>query len=160
MTRLRWFITLTSIFTMVLAGIGAFSVAANASSGPSGGSSSPEKINLEKFKGGKILSNAKGFTIYVFTRDAKNMDKCVTLSGCKQIWPPLTSKGKPVAGTGVKQSLLGTISVSGVGKQVTYNGHPLYTYSGDSGPHQTSYVNFAAFGGHWPAINASGHEVK
>jgi predicted lipoprotein with Yx(FWY)xxD motif len=46
------------------------------------------------------------------------------------------------------------------GKQVTYAGHPLYTYSGDSGPGQTSYVGAKSFGGTWYAINASGGTVK
>ncbi|MFI4993711.1 MAG: hypothetical protein ACHQCH_08880 [Solirubrobacterales bacterium] len=46
------------------------------------------------------------------------------------------------------------------GKQVTYAGHPLYTYSGDSGPGETSYVGEKQFGGTWYAINASGHTVK
>lgn len=163
MTRLRWVIALTSICTVVLAGVGAFTAVAGASQGSAGrasGSGGAEKITLEKFKGGKILANAKGFTIYVFTRDKKNKDKCVTIKGCKGIWPPVTTKGKPVAGPGVNQALLGTIKVTGVGEQVTYNGHALFTYSGDSGPHQTSYVNFSAFGGHWPAMNAKGQEVK
>ena len=163
MTRVRWLITLTSICTLILAGVGAFTAAATARWGPTrAGSTSggPERITLEKFKHGKILANAKGFTIYAFTRDATNKDKCVAIKGCKQTWPPVTTTGKPVAGTGVKQSLLGTITVPGVGKQVTYNGHPLYTYSADGGPHQTFYVNFSMFGGRWPAVNAQGQEVK
>lgn len=155
MTRLRWLIAITSIITLVLAGVNAFAAAATAARG-----NGAEKIRLEKFDGGKILANAKGFTIYVFTRDTRNQDKCITIHNCKTFWPPVTTEGKPVAGTGVNQSLLGTIKVAGVGQQVTYNGHPLYTYSGDSGPHQTSYVNFSAFGGRWPAMNAKGQEVK
>jgi predicted lipoprotein with Yx(FWY)xxD motif len=159
MTRLRWLITITSIFTVVLAGVGAFTAAATARRAGAA-SAGPAKITLEKFKSGKILANAKGFTIYAFTRDTKNKDKCVGIKFCKQSWPPVTTVGKPIAGTGVKQSLLGTISVPGVGKQVTYNGHPLYTYAGDGGPHQTYYVNFSMFGGRWPALNAQGQEVK
>ena len=45
-------------------------------------------------------------------------------------------------------------------KRLTYGGHPLYTYGGDSGPGQTFYVNFLQFGGRWPAVNAAGGEVK
>jgi predicted lipoprotein with Yx(FWY)xxD motif len=185
MTRLRWLISITSICTVILAGIGAFTAAATANWGPTSGtmgstsgtmgssggtmgssggtmgsSGGTEKITLENYKGGKILANAKGFTIYVFTRDTKNKDRCVRISGCKRSWPPVTTKGRPVAGTGVKESLLGMIKVSGVGEQVTYNGHPLYTYAGDGGPHQTFYVNFSMFGGHWPAMNPKGQEVK
>ena len=62
----------------------------------------------------------------------------------------------PTGGSGVKASLLSTTS----GRQVTYAGHPLYTYTGDSGPGKTSYVGVKAFGGTWYAINASGGTVK
>jgi predicted lipoprotein with Yx(FWY)xxD motif len=163
MRRFRWLIAVTSVSAIAVAGVGAFAAVATASWGPTGGGSSTggrEKITLEKFKKGKILANAKGFTIYAFTRDKPDQDKCVTIKHCKQTWPPVTTKGKPIAGTGVKQSLLGTITVPGVGQQVTYNKHPLYTYAGDSAPHQTFYVNFVMFGGHWPALNAKGNEVK
>jgi predicted lipoprotein with Yx(FWY)xxD motif len=163
MTRLRWLIAITSISAFALAGVGAFVAAASASWGPTRGgtsSSGREKITMEKYKGGKILANAKGFTVYAFTRDKPNKDKCVAIKDCKRFWPLVTTKGKPIAGTGVKQSLLGTINVPGVGEQVTYNRHPLYTYTGDSRPHQTFYVNFLMFGGRWPGVNAEGKAVR
>jgi predicted lipoprotein with Yx(FWY)xxD motif len=56
--------------------------------------------------------------------------------------------------------LIGTIRLANGKKQVTYAGHPLYTYVGDSAPGQTYYVNFFQFGGYWPAVNASGRELK
>jgi predicted lipoprotein with Yx(FWY)xxD motif len=146
-----------------VAGVGAFAAAATATRAPAGtASSGPAKIKLERFGKRKILAAGNGWTIYVFTKDSTNppKNKCVTTKGCSQVWPAVTTVGKPIAGTGVKQSLLGTIKVSGVGKQVTYNGHPLYTYSADGGPHQTFYVNFSQFGGRWPGINAKGAEVK
>jgi predicted lipoprotein with Yx(FWY)xxD motif len=119
------------------------------------------KINLEKTKSfGKILDDSRGWTIYAFSRDKKNKDNCQNISGCLTNWPPVVTKGKPVAGTGVKQSLLGTIKLKSGKLQVTYNGHPLYTYAGDGGPHQTFYVNFFQSGGKWPAVNAAGNEVK
>ncbi len=68
--------------------------------------------------------------------------------------------GKAVGGPGIKSSLLGTTTLKHGVKQVTYAGHPLYTYTGDSGPGQTSYVNVKQFGGRWPALNAAGNEVK
>lgn len=119
-----------------------------------------EKLQLRKTKVGTILVNGRGFTVYVFTKDSRNQDACVKIGECASIWPPLTSAGKPTTGPGVKSSLIGTITIKGGAKQVTYAGHPLYTYSGDSGPGETSYVHFSAFGGHWPAVNASGGEVK
>ena len=82
------------------------------------------------------------------------------ISGCSEIWPALTSKGKPTAGPGVRASLLSTITLPGGSKQVTYAGHALYLYSADSGPGETSYVGEKAFGGIWYAINSAGHTVK
>ncbi len=123
-------------------------------------SSRGERIQLRKTGVGTILVNGRSHTVYMFTRDARNKDACQGISGCLHVWPPVTSANKPIAGSGVKSSLLGTITIKGGARQVTYAGHPLYTYSGDSGPGQTGYVNFSAFGGRWPALNASGNEVK
>ena len=119
------------------------------------------KIELEKTaKYGKILADSRGWTIYAFTKDKKNQDNCQKTAGCTSAWPPVVTKGKPVAGPGVKQSLLGSIKLKNGKSQVTYNGIPLYTYTSDGGPHQTFYVNFFQFGGNWPAVNAAGKEVK
>jgi predicted lipoprotein with Yx(FWY)xxD motif len=109
---------------------------------------------------GKILERKSGFTLYEFTRDRRNKDTCVSVRGCAATWPPLTTGGKPMAGPGVKSSLLGTITLAHGVKQVTYAGHPLYTYSGDSGPGQVDYVSTPEFGGTWNAANAAGHMVK
>jgi predicted lipoprotein with Yx(FWY)xxD motif len=118
------------------------------------------KLQLRNTKVGTILVNGRGFTLYAFTKDHRNVDACVKITGCLGAWPALTTVAKPIAGRGVKASLIGTINVRGVGKQVTYAGLPLYAYIGDSGPGQTFYVNFFQFGGRWLALNASGHQVK
>lgn len=119
-----------------------------------------QKISVRKTSAGMILVNSKGFTVYAFSRDSRNSDKCVSISGCAANWPPLTTAGTPAAGSGVKASLLGTITIKGGAKQVTYNGHPLYTYIGDSSPGSTDYIGASAAGGTWPALNASGGLVK
>jgi predicted lipoprotein with Yx(FWY)xxD motif len=134
----------------------ALSAVALASSKPRG-----TTIKLEKTSIGKILTKSSGFTIYVFTHDKKkNQDTCVHISGCTDTWPPVTTKAKPIAGSGVKASLLGTIKLPNGKLQVTYNGKPLYTYTGDFGPRQTDYVGVEAFGGTWYAIGANGKVVK
>jgi predicted lipoprotein with Yx(FWY)xxD motif len=120
----------------------------------------PANVQLRHTARGAILTNARGFTLYVFTRDSRNHDSCVSIRACTGIWPVLKSSGRPVAGRGVKHSLLGTIKLPGGARQVTYAGHPLYTYIGDSGPGQTSYIGFDQFGGRWYAINAVGKIVK
>ena len=117
-------------------------------------------VQLRKTKLGKILVDAHGFTVYAFTRDKRNVDSCVKVKGCLPVWPAVTSSGKPVGGPGVKASLLGTIRLKHGVLQVTYAGHPLYTFGGDSHPGQTNNVNIYQYGGRWPAVNASGGEVK
>ena len=113
-------------------------------------------VKLRHTSLGSILVSSSGRTLYVFTRDHGNKNSCAAISGCSAAWPSLSASGRPTAGPGVKASLLSTTK----GHQVTYAGHPLYTYSGDSGPGKTSYVGVKAFGGAWYAINASGATVK
>jgi predicted lipoprotein with Yx(FWY)xxD motif len=119
----------------------------------------PAKIELRNTSLGQVLANARGFTLYAFSRDAKDRDKCASTRGCIQVWPVAATHGKPSAGPGVKASMLGAITLAGGGQQVTYAGHPLYMYSQDSGPGQTDYVGARQFGGVWHAVNASGKTV-
>lgn len=135
-------------------------VAAVVPAGIAGASGGRATLKLRNTSLGKILVNGGGSTLYAFTRDGHNVDNCVMVNGCSSVWPALTTKGKPTAGPGIKSSLIGTITLKGGKKQVTYAGHPLYTYSNGGGPGDTSYVNFSEFGGNWPAVNAAGHEVK
>jgi len=128
--------------------------------GVASGGGRSERLQLRSTSVGKIIVNGRSFTVYAFTRDGHNHDSCVSISGCAHIWPPLESAGRAIAGAGLKSSLVGSTTLRGAAKQVTYAGHPLYTYSGDSRPGETSYVNFSAFGGHWPALNAAGQEVR
>jgi predicted lipoprotein with Yx(FWY)xxD motif len=118
------------------------------------------KVGLRRTSLGPILVSSSGRTLYEFTRDHPRANSCVKISGCSEIWPALTSSGKPTAGPGVRASLLSTIKLPGGARQVTYAGHALYLYSADSGPGETSYVGEKAFGGTWYAINSAGHTVK
>ena len=117
------------------------------------------KLQIRHTALGSILVNRGGHTVFVFTRASRNHDRCATTAGCTGIWPMVTSAGTPTLGPGVKRSLLSTIKVGGV-RQLTYAGHPLYTYIGDAGPGDTSYVGQSQFGGRWFALNAAGHAVK
>ncbi len=117
------------------------------------------KLQLRHTSLGTILANGRGFTVFAFARDPRNHSRCATTAGCTGIWPMVITTGSPRLGPGVKRSLVGTIAVAGT-RQVTYAGHPLYTYIGDSGPGDTSYVGQSQFGGKWYALNAAGHLVK
>jgi predicted lipoprotein with Yx(FWY)xxD motif len=142
---------------VVLASAASAATVASAQSNlPAAHSSSTATVQLRHTSLGGILVSSSGRTLYEFTRDHGNKNSCAAISGCSAVWPSLKASGRPTAGAGVKASLLSTTS----GHQVTYAGHPLYTYSGDSGPGNTSYVGAKAFGGTWYAINASGGTVK
>ena len=108
---------------------------------------------------GVLLTDARGFTLYAFTKDGINRDRCVTTRHCTGTWPPVTTSGGAVAGSGVRRGLIGTITISGGRRQVTYAGHALYRYSLDPGPAQTGYIGVSSFGGTWKAVRPSGSEV-
>ncbi len=83
-----------------------------------------------------ILTNAQGLTLYYRTSDVPPSTVCS--GGCAGAWPPLvvSSSGTPTSATSLPGKL--TIVADTNGNQVEYNGHPLYTYSGDTGPGQTN----------------------
>jgi predicted lipoprotein with Yx(FWY)xxD motif len=117
------------------------------------------ELKLRKTSAGTILVDGRGFTLYAFTKDRRNHDACASIPHCLTVWPAFTTVGKPIAGPGVKRSLIGTIMVKGQ-RQATYSGHPLYRYITDTAPGQTYYINILQFHGRWPALDAAGHEVK
>jgi len=150
---------------LLLAGLilAATSVAAAASS--AGGAARAQdsraaKIQLRHTEVGKVLVDSSGFTVFRFSKDPRNSDTCVKISGCTNLWPPLMSSGRPVAGPGVRAALLSTIKLPGGGRQVTYAGHPLYRYSAATEKGETGYVGAQQFGGGWYAVNAAGGSVK
>jgi len=143
------------IATILLAGCTVLALTGAASA-----RSTPAQLKLHKTSIGTILVDRAGFTVYEFTHDKGKHNSCVKISQCPTAWPALTTSGKPLAGTGVKRNLLSTITLAHGVKQVTYAGHPLYTYAFDSGPAQTSYVGVSAFGGSWYAVSATGRAVK
>ncbi len=127
---------------------------------PSASAARVAKVQLRHTSVGTILVNGAGFTLYRFTMDSRNKDTCAKVSECLANWPALRTSGKPAAGPGVKASLLGTIALPGGGRQVTYAGHPLYTYAASSERAETVYVGAVQFGGTWDAVNSSGGLVK
>ncbi len=133
---------------------------ASAAGAASAQTSRAAKVGLRRTSLGPILVSSSGHTLYEFTRDRPHANSCVKISGCSEIWPALTSSGRPIPGPGVRASLLSTIKLPNGSRQVTYVGHALYLYSADSGPGETSYVGENAFGGRWYAINSAGHTVK
>src|SRR3954454_16142045 len=81
---------------------------------------------------GKILVDSKGDTVYLFQKDTGTKSTCT--GACATAWPPVRATGKPTVGSGLSAGRLGTTPRSDGNPQVTYNGHPLYLYQGDSNP--------------------------
>lgn len=106
---------------------------------------------------GKILVTGKGRTLYLFEADKTSKSTC---SGpCAKAWPPLLAKTKPTAGTGVQTELLNTSTRSTGGKQVTYKGHPLYTYQGDHKRGEINGQGLTQFGAKWYVLGPDGKAV-
>ncbi len=101
--------------------------------------------------GTKVLTNAKGFVLYWFAPDTPTSSKCT--GSCATYWPPVT--GPATAGSGVTGTL-GMITRSDGTKQATYDGHPLYTYAGDTSPGQAKGNGLNVSGGLWYEMTVSG----
>ena len=111
-------------------------------------------------KFGNILVTSTGLVLYMFVPDKDQKVTCVSL--CAATWPPVfvASGGTVTAGAGVQQSMLGTDPDPAGGKVVTYDGWPLYGYTGDQTPGQTTGQAVNVNGGLWYVINTAGQPVK
>ena len=122
-----------------------------------GTQTSGTKVALATTPLGRVLVDSKGITLYDFVKDKGTTSACY--GACAALWPPLTTKGKPVAGLGVRASLLGTTKRKDGKFEVTYNGHPLYYFVTDRKPGQTTGQGVNQFGGPWWVISAAGKEI-
>jgi predicted lipoprotein with Yx(FWY)xxD motif len=111
----------------------------------------PDVLKARTIGGVNLLTNSGGFTLYWFAPDTATKSNCN--GSCAAIWPPVT--GPATAGPGVTGKL-GTIKRSDGSTQATYDGHPLYTYVGDTAPGQAHGNGLNASGGLWHEVTASG----
>jgi len=107
--------------------------------------------------GGWSWSTGAGGRCTCSKRTSPTRSACA--GACAAAWPVDNSSGTPKAGSGVKASLLGTIKRSDNTPQVTYNHHPLYYYSGDSGVGQQNGQGLNAFGAAWFLVAPAGGKV-
>jgi predicted lipoprotein with Yx(FWY)xxD motif len=107
---------------------------------------------------GKVLVDARGRTLYLFEKDKRGKSACK--GACTAYWPPLISAARPRPGKGVSASLLGLTKRADGKRQVTYAGHPLYKFSGDAKPGDTTGEGLKDFGGAWDVVAASGRAVE
>ncbi|MEX2106340.1 MAG: hypothetical protein WD810_05525 [Solirubrobacterales bacterium] len=108
---------------------------------------------------GLVLVDSKGFTLYDFHKDKGTKSACY--GACAQAWPPLlTSDGEPHPSNGASAAKLGTTERDDGTMQVTYAGHPLYTYAGDKKPGEATGHDFSSFGAQWYALTGNGEESE
>ena len=127
------------------------------SSSPKPASSPSAVVSVASVPGlGKVIVDARGFTLYDFHKDKGTKSTCY--GGCAKVWPPLTTSGTPKAESGAQASKLATTKRDDGTTQVTYAGHPLYTYTADTKPSQTKGNDIDSFGAEWYALQPNGEE--
>jgi predicted lipoprotein with Yx(FWY)xxD motif len=117
----------------------------------------PASVGVSSTGLGDVLVDRQGRTLYLFERDSGTMSACT--GACAVNWPPLRVRGTPLVGSGANSSDVGrTARPDGI-SQLTYNGHPLYTFVNDKKPGDTNGEGINAFGGSWFAVSPAGAEV-
>jgi predicted lipoprotein with Yx(FWY)xxD motif len=107
---------------------------------------------------GTYLTDGSGKSLYLFVADTGGKSACS--GSCAAVWPPLTTTGKPTAGSGANGSMLTTITRTDGSTQVVYNGHPLYYYAADTAAGQTSGQGINTFGGLWWLVSPAGTAIQ
>lgn len=106
---------------------------------------------------GMVLVDSNGMVLYDFHKDKGTTSSCY--GACAEAWPPMLTEGEPSVGNGASSSKLGTTERKDGTIQVTYAGHPLYTFVEDKKPGEASGNDLSAFGGQWYALKGSGEEA-
>jgi predicted lipoprotein with Yx(FWY)xxD motif len=126
----------------------------NAKASPS---ASAATVNVRSTSLGKILVDSQGRTLYLFEKDTGPKSTC--FGACASAWPPFRTSGEPKAGSGTTASLIGTATRSDGNDEVTYNGHPLYYYAGDSKAGDTNGQDLNQFGAGWYVLSPAGKKI-
>lgn len=156
----RWFtstlrgaaVTIPLVAVVALAGCG--SDDQGSSSSPDPATDQAATIATDSGAPGTYLTGADGRAVYLWLADKGSESTCT--GACASAWPPVLTSGTPVADGDAKSSELGTTERSDGGTQVTYRGHPLYYYKGDTEAGQTSGQGSNGFGATWWLVEPSG----
>jgi predicted lipoprotein with Yx(FWY)xxD motif len=134
-------------------------LAAAACGGPSYSTASAHgaQVGVRHTKLGDVLVDGRGRTLYEFEKDKGPMSTCY--GACASVWPPLSAAGRPVAGHGVSAAQLRTGQRHDGRLGVTYAGHPLYLYAGDTQPGDLKGQGLDQFGAKWYVLAPSGRKV-
>lgn len=133
------------------------SAAASSPAASNAGASGAMVITTKSGPAGTYLTDGAGRTLYLWVADTGG--KSVCSGACATYWPPVTAAGTVTASGGAQASDLGTFTRSDGSKQVTYSGHPLYYYAGDSGPGMTKGQGNNGFGAKWWLVAPSGASI-
>ena len=132
---------------------------ADGSSRPSPSSDTREPgtvVRVGKSTFGRMLFDDRGQAIYLFEPEADGRPVCY--DACEDAWPPVLTRGRPVAGDGLRDSLLGTVERRDGRSQVTYGGWPLYFYAHED-PGEVLCHDVVLNGGLWLAIGPDGRAL-
>ena len=136
---------------LVIAACGSSASPSSTTSGAAAPASAASLLKTATIGGVTVLTDTRGFTVYWFGPDTATTSKCT--GSCASFWPPV--KGPVTAGAGVTGTLA-TITRPDGTTQATYNGHPLYTYKGDTAPGQAKGNGLNVSGGVWHEVTATG----
>jgi predicted lipoprotein with Yx(FWY)xxD motif len=139
--------------------VAAFATGASAApKAPSPGTGGTPTIMTRTGPDGAYLTDGTGKTLYLFAADTGGKSNCN--GACAAAWPPLHTTAVATAGTGVTGSMLTTLTRTDGSKQVVYNGHPLYYFTGDTAAGQTHGQGVNAFGGLWWLVSPAGAPIQ
>jgi predicted lipoprotein with Yx(FWY)xxD motif len=165
MKRSLSLLPLALVAVLAVAGCGSSNNSNSSSNASSTATPTPAKtaqaattIDVHKTDLGRVLVDSQGRTLYLFEADKNGKSACS--GGCATAWPPLTTTGAAVAGTGAAKKLIGTTKRADGSTQATYNGWPLYLYEGDSANGQTNGEGLDQFGAEWYVLSPSGKKVE
>ncbi|HEY0317727.1 MAG TPA: hypothetical protein VGC49_05480 [Solirubrobacterales bacterium] len=141
-----------AVIALIVAGCGGSS---SMSSSTSSGQAS-KGAAAGKSEPGAVLVDSEGLTVYDFAKDKGTTSSCY--GACAEAWPPVTAAAAPIGG-GAMSSKLGKTRRQDGTSQLTYAGHPLYTFVEDSKPGETNGNGVTAFGAEWHALDGTGSAV-
>ena len=145
-----------TVAALVLGAAGAAVVSSAGAASRSAYAAAGARITAHHSRYGTVIFTGQGRAIYLFARDH---GKSACYGACAKAWPPVLTKGKPTAGTGVRANLLGTVRRKDGTQQVTYAGHPLYRFVNDKKAGEITCQNVSQFGAKWLVVTPAGKAV-
>ena len=122
---------------------------------PAASDTTASTLMVGNSKFGPVLVDGKGLSLYLFQGDKSTTSSC-TSAECVSEWPPLAAAGTPQAATGLAADQLGTTTRADGRQQVTYGGHPLYRFAGDTQSGTTAGQGLNDNGGLWYLLHSDG----